>query len=109
LKKLEQNRLRNACTGRRVIAALLLLQFLFLVAVAGSESLHKAIHPDADKATHHCAITMLQSGQVDTPICALVIVPTVNTLTPLVVFETFFIPSVDYSLPPSCGPPALLS
>jgi hypothetical protein len=109
LKSLEQNRLRNAWTGRRIIAVLLLVQLLFLLAVTSSESLHKAFHADAGKATHQCAITTLRSGQLETPTSVVVLAPAAFLETRQVVVESFFVPSVDFSLPPSCGPPALLS
>lgn len=88
---------------------MLLLQFVSLLALSQSESLHKALHQDAGKPDHHCAVTMLHSGQVETPTFAVVLIPPVTATTTLVVLESFFVQSVDYSLPPSCGPPALLS
>jgi len=90
-------------------AVLLLAQFLFLLALAQFSSLHKAIHPDAGSANHLCAVTLLRSGQVETPSCVVVVVPTVTSTTSLVVVKSFFVSSVDCFLPPSCGPPALLS
>ncbi|MCL4789302.1 MAG: hypothetical protein KJ070_21310 [Verrucomicrobia bacterium] len=109
MKNLEQKQLRNAWTAKRFVAILLLAQFLFVLAMTQCESFHKALHPDAGKPNHHCAVTMLQSGQVDTPSCGVAIVPTVALPITLVVVEPFFVPSVDYFLLPSCGPPALLS
>ena len=109
MKYLEPNPLRNTSTVRRIVGVLLLAHFVFLLAMAQYGALHKAVHPDAAKPSHHCAVTMLRSGQVETPGYPVVVVPAVTTLTTLVVVESSFVPSVDYSLPPSCGPPALLS
>jgi hypothetical protein len=109
LKNLEQNGLSNAWSARRIIAGLLLVQFLCLLALTQSESLHKALHPDAGTAHHHCAVTLLQSGQVETPVFVAVAVPTVAAPAILTAVESCFVPSVDDFLPPSCGPPALLS
>jgi hypothetical protein len=109
LKISKHKRLSNAWNGRRLIAVLLFGLFLSVQVVAQIESLHKALHTDAGKPNHQCAVTMLQHGQVDTADCAVAVV----TLEPLPIVcatvESFFIPSVDYSLTPGRGPPALLS
>lgn len=52
---------------------------------------------------------MLQSGQVETPVVTIVPVVAYVTVTLAAPAQVDFIPSVDLSLPPSCGPPALLS
>jgi hypothetical protein len=52
---------------------------------------------------------MVQSGQVDAPNCDVAIVPKVTVPPDPGVVESVFVLTVDYSLPPSCGPPALLS
>jgi len=91
---------------RRVSAALSLALFLVLVVFSSSEQLHKLIHPDADSPTHHCAITMLVQGQVDTPNSPLVVVAFVCALffvlPPLraAVFSSF-----DYRFSASRAPP----
>jgi hypothetical protein len=92
-----------------MIALLLLGLFLSVSAMAQFEALHHAVHADATQPNHHCAVTLLQSGQVETPACQVAIVGTLTVVTVEVRVENDFVPSVDYSLPPSCGPPALLS
>lgn len=49
--------------GRSVKAGLLLGLFLSVLALAQFETLHQAVHADADQATHECAVTLLVSGK----------------------------------------------
>lgn len=44
-----------------------LLLFLFVLALSASPQLHHAFHHDSDEDQHHCAVTLLHSGQVDAP------------------------------------------
>jgi hypothetical protein len=93
-----------------MIAFSLLGLFLFVLAMTQFESLHHAIHADAQQRDHQCAATLLSSGQVDAPPPSLVSV----IVCPLEVMAEFncqpvvFV-SFDFTLLPSCGPPALLS
>ena len=47
-----------------------LLLFLFVLALNVSPQLHLAFHHDSDEGQHHCAVTLLHSGQVDVPALA---------------------------------------
>jgi hypothetical protein len=93
-------------TSRRVSAAFCLLLFLALQLFASSESLHKWIHPDADSADHHCAVTLISHGQVNASEAALPLVAFVAALffvlPPLrsAVFSSF-----DYRFSASRAPP----
>jgi hypothetical protein len=109
LKHLVQRRLSNAWNGNWIVAVLQLALFLFVLAMTQIQSLHHAYHPDAANPAHQCVVTMLQGGQVDAPNCDAAIVPAVVQGTTHAGIESFFVPSVDYSLPPSCGPPGPLS
>jgi hypothetical protein len=109
LKNFAQSRLRNAWNGKRMVAVLQLALVLFVLAMTQFKSLHRACHPDSTKPDHQCVVTVFQSGQVDAPNCEAAIVPAATSPTALVVVESVFVPTVDYSLPPSCGPPAFLS
>jgi fructose-specific phosphotransferase system IIC component len=91
------------------MAATLLGVFLSVFALTLSESLHRSLHEEACEPSHQCAVTMLQSGQVETPVCFVTPTPATAVTMVEVVAETIFVPSADYSLPPSCGPPALLA
>ena len=91
------------------MALALLGVFLSVFALTLSEALHRACHADAGTPQHQCAVTMLQGGQVETPVVA-ISVAIVGALTFVALpVQTQFVSSVALSLPPSCGPPALLS
>ena len=95
--------------SRRAKAALLLSLFLSLVAVAASATLHRAIHPNANQPDHHCAATLLASGQIDA-VATATILPAVSLIP--IAANSFKIsrPAVpSFNLPLSRGPPALLS
>jgi hypothetical protein len=96
-------------TRQQWMAGALLGLFLSVFSLVLSETLHRALHEDACQPEHQCAVTMLQSGQVDAPVCDAAIVSPefVSVLVQLV--ENTFVPAVTFFLPPSCGPPALLS
>lgn len=107
------NRLRHmriwAANRRHWMAATLLGVFLSVFTLTLSESLHRALHEEACEPSHQCAVTMLQSGQVETPVVAIEPVEACVTVILEAQPQVDFIPTVDLSLPPSCGPPALLS
>lgn len=110
LMNMSQKQHRRVRSSRRIISVFLLGLFLSLLAVTQIEPLHRLLHHNAGKPNHHCAVTHFRSGHLlDTPHCDVPIVRAEVVPTTLVVVEYFFIPSVDFSLPPSCGPPALLS
>ncbi len=96
--------------AKRVISAVLLLLFLFVLSLAQFESLHQAFHPDASGSDHSCAATLLRSGQVDapppTPVDVAAPAPA-PAAVPCFVAPVFV--SFEFALPPSCGPPAPLS
>jgi hypothetical protein len=100
----------KAALGSRGWGSLLLLAlFLSVLAVAQSESLHRALHADSDDPNHQCAVTQFQSGQVE--IVAGLAVPVMAGVVAFVPLplRAAFVPSLQFYLPPSCGPPALLS
>ena len=92
--------------SRRVWAVFGLALFLFVQLLSTSTALHKLVHPDADSASHHCAVTLLSRGQVSAT----------EALVPLVAFVAalfFFLPpfqsaaisSFDYRFSASRAPP----
>jgi hypothetical protein len=99
----------SRAAGKRAKAALLLGLLLSVLAMVTSATLHKVVHPDANKADHYCAVTMLASGQVDAAPSA-VSLPEVS-LTAVVAnrFEVSSVAVPSFNLPLSRGPPALLS
>ena len=110
LKNLQQNGFREAWAARRLTGVLLVVLSLVLLAMAQSEELHHAIHADSNQPNHHCAATMLRCGQVDAPPSCEV---TVVVPQAVVMMESSRPPAIlvsfDYTLLPSCGPPAILS
>ncbi len=99
----------QAANQRRAVAGLLCGLFLFVLALAQFETLHRLLHSDAGKATHQCAVTMLQGGQVDAPGACAEVVSSAPAGDICLLPQNDFVASVAYSLPPSCGPPALLA
>ncbi|CAN5762714.1 hypothetical protein BH09VER1_BH09VER1_50850 [soil metagenome] len=41
--------------------------YLLAIAMAVSPALHHWVHQDSDEPTHHCVVTTLADGQVDSP------------------------------------------
>jgi hypothetical protein len=98
-----------AANRRHWMAATLLGVFLSVLALTLSEAWHRALHDEACKPSHQCAVTMLQSGQVETPVVTIVPVVAYVTVVLAASAQVDFVPLVDFSLPPSCGPPARFS
>lgn len=94
--------------GRRAWAVFCLLFFLALVVFSSSPQLHKLIHPDADSADHHCAVTMLAHGKVNAPIAPPVLavfVPVLFFLLPRLRLTP--VSSFDYRFSSSRAPPLM--
>jgi hypothetical protein len=102
--------LRNWTADRRRWTAVLLLGvFLSVFVLALNEALHREVHPDACKPDHQCAVTMLHSGQVEMPVFSVTPVFTKAGIFFLRPVEIIVVRFFDFSLPPSCGPPSMLS
>ncbi len=104
--------LRNWAANRRHWMAMTLLGvFLSVFTLTLSETLHRALHDEAcqPQHQHQCAVTMLQSGQVEATAVAIEPVVAYVAIFRAAPLQVDFVPAVDFSLPPSCGPPALLS
>src|SRR5215472_42025 len=91
------------------IAVLGLGLVLLLDAMAACPALHELIHHDADKPDHECAVTLFLHGQVDSPVCDVVLLPPTSTVEltrhqPVTVFCL-----VIANLPPGRAPPAVSS
>ena len=92
--------------SRRVCAVFGLALFLFLQLLTSSTVLHKLVHSDAGSFSHHCAVTLFSSGQVNAA----------EVLAPLAAFVAalfFLLPPlqsavlspVDYRFSASRAPP----
>ena len=56
---------RSTNRGRAFVAGLVSAAFLWALALSASPQLHQRVHPDADRAEHSCAVTMVASGSYD--------------------------------------------
>jgi|SRR5882724_3068065 len=99
----------SRAAGKRAKAALLLGLLLSVLGMVTSTTLHKVVHPNANKADHYCAVTLLASGQVDAA-SSVVSQPAVSLIPVLANrFEVSSVAVASFNLPLSRGPPALLS
>jgi hypothetical protein len=56
--------MRNS-TARAFVTVLALAGFLSALTLSASPQLHERLHPDANRAGHSCAVTLIASGNVD--------------------------------------------
>ena len=54
--------------GRAFVAGFVSVAFLWALALSASQQLHQRVHPDANRAEHSCAVTMVASGSYDHPV-----------------------------------------
>jgi hypothetical protein len=92
--------------GRRALAALLVAIVLLLDAMAVCPVLHEMIHKDADEPDHHCAVTTLQHGKIESATCEIIIPePTLLVEAPQHFRYSLFSPAIE-NLPHGRAPPA---
>jgi len=91
---------------RRMAALAVVFLFVALQVFASFGALHKAIHADADSPTHHCVITLLTHGQMNTPV---VLGVSVAFAAALIFFlpplQSAVLSSFDLRLSPGRAPP----
>jgi hypothetical protein len=51
--------------GRVFIVTLISAAFFWALALSASPQLHQRVHPEANRAEHNCAATMITSGNYD--------------------------------------------
>jgi hypothetical protein len=79
---------------------------LFLSVFGASASLHKLIHPDADSADHHCAITLFAHSQVASASGAQSLAVVIVIFGGVALLADTFVPSsTDYCFSASRAPP----
>ena len=91
---------------RRIGALFGVALFVALQVFASSGALHKAFHAEADSPGHHCVVTLLTHGQVNTPILPSLWVTFAAALIfflPLV--QSAALSSSDLRLAPGRAPP----
>jgi len=96
-------------SSKSFVAVLLIGLFLFVAALASSESLHKLIHSDADEASHECAVMLFAHGHVESAVgdVPVVLPATFVETTPHLEFSVFS--STIENLPPGRAPPSVAS
>jgi len=99
----------KAALGKSAKGVVLLGLLLSVLALANYSALHKAFHPNASNADHHCAVTLLASGQVEASSAAAAMPAPPVFLISFVLREPSFEAAPSFNLPLSRGPPALLS
>ena len=59
--------MRGATTSRfhLFVAIFIFASFLWALALGASPQLHARVHPDANRAEHSCAVTMIASGNYE--------------------------------------------
>ena len=55
----------RANVGRACVAASLSAAFLWALLLGASPELHQRVHPDANRADHGCAVTLVTSGSYE--------------------------------------------
>lgn len=104
-----RKQMRKALGSRPLTAGVLLALFAFVLAMAQFRTLHRFCHAEADQKDHQCAVTMLVSGQVDAPSYGVIPAPVQMRFVGEPSAPTSFVPSADFFLLPSRGPPAPLA
>jgi hypothetical protein len=96
--------LRKPCVAVLLIGLVSLLNLM-----AAAPALHQAIHHDAGRADHDCAVTMFAHGNVELATCDIpVVVPTIRiTATSLLEFSVFG--TAIENLPFGRAPPSVVS
>jgi hypothetical protein len=94
---------------RSLISGLLVVLYVFVLALAQSEALHHAFHADASEPQHECVATLLNSGQVDVAAAPATVWVAASICVSVLLAQPVPFSSTDYFLLPGRGPPCLLS
>ncbi len=96
----------NCLRGRIACVAVCLSLFVTFQLFAALPKLHNWIHPDSDHASHHCELTVLLQGQVNTTVNEGLVRVFVSVLLPATpMASTAVVSSVHCQLPPGRAPP----
>jgi hypothetical protein len=95
--------------ARQGAAALCLLIFLAVQAMAAAPALHALVHGDASDPSHHCAVTMFLHGQVHASSAAVKVARSAPAFAAEPLFAVAAFVSADVRLLPCRGPPFLRS
>ena len=94
---------------KRAKALLLLSLFFSVFAMANFATLHQLVHADAASAEHHCAATLLASGQIDAPSGITALVAPALPIAFLIFLDVPAPAGISFNVPLTRGPPAVLS
>ena len=100
---------RSRMAARKVAFGLMIALWLALLAMASAPQLHLAHHPAAGHEQHHCPVTLLTQGQLESGSAPVSVVP--PTLPVFALAQTSSQPfpqSSDVPLLPGRAPPAVL-
>ena len=56
---------RSYGSARALVGALVATAFVWTLALSASPQLHARVHPDANRAEHTCAVTLIATGSYD--------------------------------------------
>lgn len=104
-----QKWLKDSARRKSAVAGLLLSLFLFVLAMAQYEALHRYFHPEACHAEHRCAVTMLQTGQIETTTTHVSVSSTPQLLVTFTLPQSVAVALADFTLLPGRAPPASLT
>jgi len=82
-----------------------ILLVLVLNLLAASPELHELIHHDAATDEHHCAVTLLAHGQLDSPVVEVTAILPVASVECLPLTLVCALNALVETLPPGRGPP----
>ena len=99
----------KSLNNRRAKALLLLGLFFSVFAMANFATLHQLVHADAASPEHHCAATLLASGHVDAPSGTAPVMAPAPAIAYSIFLDAPVSAGVSFNLPPTRGPPAVLS
>jgi len=93
----------------RLAAGLMLALWLALLTLASAPQLHLAHHPDAGHEQHHCPVTLLTQGQLESnPVPDTTLTPPCSVSVLAQASSLFLQQSSDVRLLPGRAPPAVL-
>ena len=91
----------------RVAGLVVLGLFMFGLALSHDEALHCWAHADAQSSGHHCFVTLLAKGQIDTASPAVALEAAAVLILPAPRPNLPVCRAADYTLLPVRGPPAI--
>jgi len=96
----------NRPRGRMICGAVCLALFFCLQLFASVPKLHNWLHSDSSESSHHCSLTMLTQGQVNTTVNEELVTVFIPLILPAVALASDKVVISDCrQLPPGRAPP----